>query len=1369
MPIPGMTQKVNPQMQQMQNVMACGMNMHQPMMMPQGNTMQPISPMNAQYVQQQQQHQQQRNAMMQQQQMRQQQQARYQQQQQRFAPNRMQNGANFNRQQAAKRVERKEHAQRAKAVPQHTTVTPTKSPKPSNGHNAVETKKPEPGMASPSAVPSTTTTTTTSTPTPAAKAAAATSPKSKLAEKSSAGAVSEGKMKFGIASRNRSGSTQSKKLEMVFGFTERGGKKGRRNRCSSAKQTAGWGNSPTFSNGERIVPMPPMEFPMEAPGDDTTPSPTDESTGTGSNADDAKDDDSKEHVPLDIVQEEEDDEKVSSVDSCERRRMEFEADMATNPHERRIKECVPFKCHKPKQPGLRANVFVSKECTRDLAKHIVDEQWGNDYGMLYKYLDYIFRCQIFEDEVKQVTYHYPSAVQAEESKEEHVVIFHTGLQRRHDHEFLFFVLKPNDADKQRVAEQRWRVPAGVLDKYCFSEDEMMSPPWALSEEQLPKRTKFYADNKELLFDDTYPVDVNWCERLRTNKERIYQELKQQCPSLDKGSMVSELSPVFDAAMQMAKKRAAANPRLTVAQGFVETKNLQKRVELLLPLRIEYPANSGKVTTFALALQRMEEPQRKYQGMSLLTLSMAYANARLVGYVDSSWLGSDSIPKISYAEQKKQRKQEQQEIKRKVDEERKRREEDQLKENERTQAVETRIQQQAQMQFQQWQEQQQAQMQQMQQAQMQAQRTMMETMKQQMQTQMQNQMQLWMQQQQPQRNNQPPQPQIHRSQIVHPHQQQMHHIQQQQQQRATMNKRLSQRHHVAPIGTTPWIYGQANRSKQNRARGGGKRKDEDTVEFLPPTQGTQRPFIDSVNPVAAIKETIAAPPRDLQLNFAMDDMAINDDVLFNDNMMESSMLAKGFEFPTDTERELNRLKISQSENVASRTTRRGVMRKDYSPRSRRLVWPSNLQQFKRLYDEEKIAVRNTSDVQLPADVNVGGDEDDATYFLMELSCLARDCGPIQLRDLFPADWDMESVHLVVEEQMALLRFGDAEQLQQALRYAQSLPIFSKWNPQCTNDGAYCQFGDDEVVWQYQDSNRWTACHPAMAALIETQQNSTFQIIVHGEKTDVLPRSRSSSQMFFIEKYNGSQGRLTNLRTSDQRPIRRVQIKAWVQPGADAPTEPSAEEKAIDFMIGAVGMENPGPLSEHIPNTNTGDDREANAVRTHCEPEREVVMNKEWEILTTDDDVWETMATYCEMDESPDDIEAVWRWTGASPIADGLNKYDDALVYIPERDDAVDLLETGRFEGGDGSDAKMINITLCATVAKAIELNTFEDECDDKGNVKVFACNVVLNEEQREQLEDEEFIEMTNAQLIELVMCGSINLEKLKEANPVDDDE
>jgi len=1411
-----MVQKVNPLMQmqgmqQMQNGMARGMNngmnMHQSMNLNQIQMNQMLQ--QRQYAQQQAQQQQQRNALLQQQQVQQQQaqqahvqqQMRYQQQrqmqqaqqaqQQRLAANRRQNGGNFNRQQGSPRVDRKQHtphtphtqqAQRAKVVNPQQRRTPKESTKPKvqptkpvttsqatkvRKSEETNSKKPDPQTTTTTKPTSTTPTASTTTP----KSTASTSPKGEPGtptpkERTTASSTTDSNP--GAASESK---PQPKpRIEFQFGHADRSKLMRNRNRSSSKNHRAFGGFNGTYANGVGIPNTVPISIPMPLPAV-TTPTTPPESVGTvgtlgtagtvgtvgtGSNADESKDDDSKEHVPLDIVQEE-DDEKAHSVGSDERRRIEYEEDMATNPHERKIKECVPFQCHKPKQPGLRANVFVSKECTRELARHIVEEQWGNDFGMLYKYLDYIFRCQIFEHEVKMVTYHYPQAVQPDDSLEEKVVIFHTGLQRRCDHEFLFFVLTPNDAEK-RQAEQRWRVPAKELNEYCFSEGELMMPPWGLSDEQLPRRTKFYANNRELLFDDSYPVEVDWTDRLRTNKERIYQELKQKDPTLEKGSMVAELEPVFEEAMQMAKKRAAANPRLTVAQGFVETKNLQKRVELLLPLRIEYPPESGNITTFALALQRMEET-KKYQGMSLLTLSMAYANARLVGYVDSSWLGSDSIPKISYAEQKKQRKQEQQEKKRKEEEERARKEEEQRAKEKMNKEADAKRQAQHLQEQQRLKETMTYTMRVRQQAfeeQLAMQRRSYEEMKAHLEKQVREQRQTFQKMIQ-MYQFQPQQHMVQAQQL-----QQVQQLQRQQMQMGGFNPRGPQPHQQA----MPYGYS-ANKRRPKATRCG---KDEKAaVPFLTSTQtaqGQQRPFIDSastapkVDPPAAIKQVISAPTRDvekLQLNFAMDDMAtlaINDDILFQDmEPLSASLQAKGFALTKDTEKELNRVKISQSENVTSKYR---VMRKEYTPRSRRLAWPNDLKHLDSMYRENKIAKRNTSDVRGLQDM-IACDGDGDAIFLLQLTCLAQDFGPNSLRQLFPATLELESVHLVVEDQMALIRFGEESQLKQALEYVQRQgSLFEKWKPQSTDDGSYLRFNDGEIVWQFQDSNRWTPCHPAMGQLIEEQQNSTFQIIVHDTEQ---PQTK-----YFIEKYNGSMGRQTNLRTSNQRPIRRVQIKAWAQPGDDVQTEPSDEEKAIDIYIGMPVEDAPGPVPEPIKKTT---DKELKEVPTAAAVEsKEVVMNEKWKLQTADGDVWETMATLC-VDDEVKEIETAWRWTGSSPIAPGLEKHRDLLLYIPEPDDAVEVLENGSFEEGDDSDARQINITLCATVEKAIELNTFADECDDDGNVQVFACHVVLDEEQRKELEEEDSCTVTNARHIELWACASINLEKLRAANPLDD--
>ncbi len=78
---------------------------------------------------------------------------------------------------------------------------------------------------------------------------------------------------------------------------------------------------------------------------------------------------------------------------------------------------------------LKDYVFISKDCTRRLSQHIVRENWGKEYGLLYKYLDYIFRCQAFAQQIIEINDKY--------------LIFHSGLQRRNDNAFLYVLLVLN--------------------------------------------------------------------------------------------------------------------------------------------------------------------------------------------------------------------------------------------------------------------------------------------------------------------------------------------------------------------------------------------------------------------------------------------------------------------------------------------------------------------------------------------------------------------------------------------------------------------------------------------------------------------------------------------------------------------------------------------------------------------------------------------------------------------------------------------------------------------------------------------------------------------------------------------------------------
>lgn len=160
---------------------------------------------------------------------------------------------------------------------------------------------------------------------------------------------------------------------------------------------------------------------------------------------------------------------------------------------------------------------------------------------------------------------------------------------------------------------------------------------SLISDLLPQRTKFHDNLGDFLFDDSYQIEVNWEERILTNKDRICGVLG--VAEFAEKWKLRQLMHLFDRALDKTKKTLSLNPRLAVAQGFVDTKNCKYRMELLLPLTIEYPKFSNRFFMFALALCKSTEQTQTYSAKSILTLEMAYANARLVSYVDSSWLQS----------------------------------------------------------------------------------------------------------------------------------------------------------------------------------------------------------------------------------------------------------------------------------------------------------------------------------------------------------------------------------------------------------------------------------------------------------------------------------------------------------------------------------------------------------------------------------------------------------------------------------------------------------------------------------------------------------------------------------------------------------
>jgi len=220
------------------------------------------------------------------------------------------------------------------------------------------------------------------------------------------------------------------------------------------------------------------------------------------------------------------------------------------------------------------------------------------------------------------------------------LVFHTGLKRRSDDKLLFCLLAPNNVSEATRYKQKWRVSFGNIRDSFLTQSELLRTlkraGITMSAHNLPQRTAFAESMMDSVYDPSYNVEVSWEERLITNQDRIYKVLGSDAffDRSKKFLKLTELIQAFNKALSETQRMAASDRLLVVPQLFVDTKNSKYRLELLLPLNVWF---MGKVYNFALAVSPSIEKRQTYSVKSVLTLEMAYNNARLVKFVDSKWL------------------------------------------------------------------------------------------------------------------------------------------------------------------------------------------------------------------------------------------------------------------------------------------------------------------------------------------------------------------------------------------------------------------------------------------------------------------------------------------------------------------------------------------------------------------------------------------------------------------------------------------------------------------------------------------------------------------------------------------------------------
>jgi len=139
----------------------------------------------------------------------------------------------------------------------------------------------------------------------------------------------------------------------------------------------------------------------------------------------------------------------------------------------------------------------------------------------------------------------------------------------------------------------------------------------------PAMASFFDTLADVIFDPAREVVTNDVHIIKENIERIPAEYRSMRPSL--------LFALFQSAVEFARVMARRNYKLVVPQFYAG------QIQFLMPIYL-----SGKFSgapDCALALERIHDC---YRGNTILTLDMAYQNARLIAKPDPTWLNPETI-------------------------------------------------------------------------------------------------------------------------------------------------------------------------------------------------------------------------------------------------------------------------------------------------------------------------------------------------------------------------------------------------------------------------------------------------------------------------------------------------------------------------------------------------------------------------------------------------------------------------------------------------------------------------------------------------------------------------------------------------------
>lgn len=218
---------------------------------------------------------------------------------------------------------------------------------------------------------------------------------------------------------------------------------------------------------------------------------------------------------------------------------------------------------------------------------------NQSYPILTNYLNYTFLRVLEQDKIVY-------------SKEGDKACFNTGLQTKRGKDIFATFFKNKQAATRNQAE--WTFYA-FIDSYS-DKMQFYSPT--------PEIATYIEDANDLVFDTNLEID--------TNLTHIVDQNIQRFPSILQGN-AKMAENIIIGSIQALKEKVKRNYKIAIPHWY------EGKIQLLLPLVL---TNEENIAELAFVIDK-DKQRNIYRGKTILTMDMAYIDARLITKPDDDWL------------------------------------------------------------------------------------------------------------------------------------------------------------------------------------------------------------------------------------------------------------------------------------------------------------------------------------------------------------------------------------------------------------------------------------------------------------------------------------------------------------------------------------------------------------------------------------------------------------------------------------------------------------------------------------------------------------------------------------------------------------